>query len=284
MIYQVQQQPPLRRIQSRSRILWIVFYFISITFSLYFAGCGDDTTQGDRTRPLDWVVIWSYTINAELNKGTQSHWVYSFQDRDQCDINTALSYRTRQSTPSDDVFDWTDETSMKKTTAIWLRQWHQVTEGRDDHDGIDSTQIDIALHSILAGIVEPPGTPSDRYGVTIARDQLDLQWPVATSLIFQQKIYDIQINGRTIDAAQAANVMDALVVHELGHARGLNSAFDGDHTGHCSASTCIMKNPISTSVTPPFYFCDHHTRILKQCLQASILSTYNTGDACAQCP
>ena len=229
----------------------------------------------------DWLLLWSYHDNHDPTKENTSisftGWKQIFEG--QVGYKFKSEYLTNEKTPNSVTS--INRLNFNQTLQTFINDFYSA-------HGLTVQNIHPSKVSLLLGINDIVSS-SNWLGVTLGRGGINQG--ISVSLVFVGKI-------SSIHSTQKALYVDDVVLHELGHARGLNATnMSGgtephDHTNHLNYDAennttqednkCVMRSgevPVS-----PYVFCGYHQSILKKCLKSEILTTYNPNSVCATFP
>lgn len=249
---------------------------VLISSSIFWSACVKSEREPDAPFPDGrWNIRWSYTAGNSLIGGSpgssQQQWRNILQDGTSYDVRPI--FHSSGFLPSDAPLHWNFLTS-------------RVTEFLRGFYSNDTTFSNIRSRysSFLFGVNTPTNTPPNTtdttnvLGVTIPFGQLPVDVDsVAVSLVFTSKAFSIP----NLDTEGRWRVVQYVLIHELGHARGLNAGngtYDHNNHGGQLVGWCVMRN-LSLSELSSHSFCDYHKRILRRCLPI-IKGTYDPLDAC----
>lgn len=171
--------------------------------------------------------------------------------------------------PPDNTLDWNSEVSFLNYLNVYVAADNSYFSGRS------ADQC-----SILIGINQR-SFPPEYAGRTLRRNSIAGYQPYAISFVIPEAIWNA--SGYT-NAEHKWRRIQFSVLHELGHARGLNDASDhGTHLGPNSADCPMLDNLLPSELPNNHIFCGRHRKILTQCLDI-IQPSYNPGASCAQYP
>lgn len=237
-------------------------------------GCSEDPAPDDQTKPL-WEAHWSYTAGNELADinlvSSPATWTATLKDETNYNF---IPYSLDQGhVPSDGSLDWRSSQALINTAGAFLREYYanaRITSVGDKA-------------SFLFGVNEPIGTLAEEVGVTLPKGAIPAVHNVPLSLVFKTKIHSIN----TTDTGWKWRLTQTAVVHELGHARGLNAIVNNqwyDHSNHAGTDQgiCVMISPVTDPQANP-KFCGYHKKVLRECL-SQIQFDYNPNSPCASFP
>jgi len=239
-------------------------------------GCeGRGPAPGDGTTNPTWEARWSYTPGNELADpgliSSPANWAAAVTDETGYNFTAASQFEGH--VPSDDTLNWSDNGSLLRTAEAFLRGFYANAGIRDvDEDNV----------SFFFGVNAPTGTGADDYSVTLAKGSVSNVSGVALSFVFKTKIHSLQ--GLT--AEEKWRLTQYNVIHELGHARGLNARnANYDHVTHAgsNADNCVMRINVSSNIPPNHVFCGYHKKVLRECLTI-IRFAYDPNSSCARFP
>lgn len=249
---------------------------VLISSSIFWSACVKSEREPDAPLPDGrWDIRWSFTGGNSLiggNPGSSTQqWKNILQDGTNYDIRPI--YHSSGFLPSDANLNW---------SFLTLR----VTEFLRGFYTNDTTfgHIRSRYSSFLFGVNTPANTPPNAtdttnvLGATIEFGRLPADVDTAAvSLVFTNKIFNIS----SLDTEGKWRVVQYVVIHELGHARGLNAVngtYDHDNHGGQLVGWCVMRH-LRLSERSSHSFCDFHKRVLRRCLPV-IRASYDPFDPC----
>lgn len=242
-------------------------------------GCDEEKPAAPYdAKELLWDVDWSYTSgNILYDAGSKG---YGLQPSGWANVfKTAASYNFTpylnpvENTP-DIQIDYTDVSTLRNSSHLFIIQYV------DNNDMNIAGEIILNL-SFLVGTNNMKGK-TGTLGVTTWRGYTT--GDPATSFVFTTRIRSI--SWLTTDE-ERWKAVSQVVLHELGHARGLNAYNyelgdpDWDHNHHTGTdpAACAMNG---LSVVPwKFEFCPYHAKVLGSCLKF-IQVDYDFKNNCAK--
>ena len=242
-----------------------IVMLINALFSLWLVGCQSaDNPPDKQPSDGDWEVGWSYTGTINLIGGNPGS--STSQWKSILESNTGYKvlphYWDQANLPSDLGWTWSN---LSNNVSTFVQQFYV-------NEGIVGNPPEFL--SYLFGVHTPAGTQGPVLGVTFRKGDVANVYGVAVSLVLRAKISTLPFTSE-----QKWRITQQVVLHELGHARGLN-ADNGeyDHTHHSSwLGDCLMRNV--ESAADNHIFCPFHQQVLRECLKR-IQTTY---DPTAQC-
>ncbi len=251
---------------------------ICLLFLWTAAGIGCESREsapGDRTTNPTWVARWSYTLGNELADpgliSSPANWAAAVTDETGYNFTAASQFQAH--VPSDGFLNWTTDQRLRETAGDFLRAFYRNAGIQDvDEDNV----------SFFFGVNAPTGTGADDYSVTLAKGSVSNVSGVALSFVFKTKIHSLQ--GLT--AEEKWRLTQYNVIHELGHARGLNARnANYDHVTHAgsNADICVMRINVSSNIPQNHVFCGYHKKVLRECLTI-IRYDYDPSSSCARFP
>lgn len=193
--------------------------------------------------------------------------------RDETNYNFKPYSLDQSKVPTDAVLQWTSDEALRRTSGTFLRALYA---------NIGLQSIDADRGSFFFGVNEPAGTSVDAFSATLPKGTIANVYGVALSLVFKSKIHSIG----TLTTEQKWRLTQYNVIHELGHARGLNAVNNHyDHNTHngSNADICVMRVGVSSNIPLNHVFCGYHKKVLRECLTL-IQYDYNPSSTCASFP
>jgi hypothetical protein len=216
-------------------------------------------------------VWWSFTSTSTLVGGSPgsspAQWKSVFENGTGYRFDHGKLEPTRM--PTDNGWNWSD---LRSKVGIFIY---------DIQDSFRLQNNSPSYYCYLFGISTPAGTPGQVIGRTFAQYDLQRGNGSAVSLVFKSRIDTI---SALTSEEQRWRAIQLTLLHELGHARGLNTGSDGngDHDRHGGTNMgwCIM-NILNIPMPSDNVICDYHKQVLKMCLP-KIKEVYNVNDPCTQ--
>lgn len=218
-----------------------------------------------------WIIIWANESGNDPSGGTGIGNVGWYQFFD-AQVGYKITWDYRESAPpSSSMLTLATPREFINTVDSYVKSFYEGLQ-------IDPTIIDASNTSLLFGIRDILWRGLT-VGATVPKGQISQSVAVSfnlTSVIVSSSRYP----------AKAWVRVDANVLHELGHARGLNARLNDNYIDHDTHSgqgntTCVMWSPLEDDPPQPFTFCDYHKKVLKNCLTA-IQRTYSPDADCAK--
>jgi hypothetical protein len=260
----------------------VLLFILLILFLGVQFGCQQDPPPPDPEAPKP---IWRIDYSWSYDSGNPPRFNDLFQpggpyprDTWGAILNDGTNYDLRISPqrllPHDPSLDWDNAASF----ATFFESFYA---------GISVGTLD--RNCYVLGIFEPMNTPADVYGLTFPRGTIPVSnedHKFAASVVLSTNIRSIAI----LTPAEQWRMVEYCVLHELGHARGLNAVTpaypihgDYDHFTHSGSNQgiCLMRIPVAELLPQSHAYCDRHKMVLRNCLTA-IQFMYAPTDPCAQ--
>jgi hypothetical protein len=257
----------------------------TVLFAIAAIGCGphyDDSPPRDPpvTKPT-WVINWSYTVSVTEDNNlvsnvchtTVADWLAVL--RNGTEYTVSASFYTSEQVPDQTSLIYGDIPTFER----FMRSFYLNVGGARDK----------ISNSYLFGVFEPQNTDADVLGFT---DELGKYTHLppgqqnAVSYVLKQRIMEWE---ELTDCDQKFSGVDFVVLHELGHARGLrgndNPEYDHNTHGGDYINDCVMHTRAYPAliITRPHVFCAKHKKIMRECLK-EIKSSYTITATCANAP
>ncbi|MEP0821245.1 MAG: hypothetical protein HRF44_00210 [Ignavibacterium sp.] len=244
------------------------FGLIALLCLVMFPSCGDK--PHDPAGKDVWTILWANEVNSDpvgpVGYSMGNFGWYGFYD-DYTGYKLDYDF-TNINAPSSSIL------TLETPTKFYNSVYNYVASFYQTHN-INASSIDASKTSLLFGIQNIAFRSAGLNGVTSARGLI--AQGVAVSFVLTPVIL-----ARYSSLDSAWTRVDKVVLHELGHARGL-TALDSnneniDHYTHTVGNTnCVMWQGF---ISKPFNFCPYHQKVLKNCL-TSIQQTYDPAASCA---